>query len=162
MSELRVWILDSLTCTSCNKQGFTFCREPRRRVEGAAEYTQRGATAKMLDMRQGDRSHLPPDVRNWGKTTGGDTGSVIRQAPTLGWSDCGCGVPFAPGVTLDPFAGTGTTLAVADLHGRDAIGIDIDTRNPQLYEQRRAECARNLFDSPMPNAAQLDLFGAPA
>ena len=63
---------------------------------------------------------------------------------------------------LDPFAGTGTTLAVADLHGRDAIGIDIDARNQQLYEQRRAECARNLFDSPMPDANQLDLFGGVA
>ena len=27
------------------------------------------------------------------------------------------------------FSGTGTTLAVADLHGRDAIGIDLDARN---------------------------------
>ena len=59
-------------------------------------------------------------------------------------------------------AGTGTTLAVADLHGRDAIGIDIDARNPLLYEQRRAECARNLFDSPMPDTNQLDLFGGVA
>ena len=81
---------------------------------------------------------------------------------TLGWSDCGCGAPFTPGTVLDPFAGTGTTLAVADLHGRDAIGIDIDARNPLLYEQRRAECARNLFDSPMPDANQLDLFGGVA
>ena len=66
------------------------------------------------------------------------------------------------GYVLDVFAGTGTTLAVADLHGRDAIGIDIDARNQQLYEQRRAECARNLFDSPMPDANQLDLFGGVA
>ncbi len=102
-------------------------------------------------------------VRNWSANGAakGDN-SVTRSAPTLGWTDCGCGAPFTPGTVLDPFAGTGTTLAVADLHGRDAIGIDIDARNPLLYEQRRAECARNLFDSPMPDANQLDLFGGVA
>ena len=45
---------------------------------------------------------------------------------------------------------------------RDFAGPEIDARNPQLYEQRRAECARNLFDSPMPDANQLDLFGGVA
>lgn len=51
---------------------------------------------------------------------------------------------YRPGVVLDPFAGTGTTLAVADLHGRDAIGIDLDVRNRELYPARRDECARKL------------------
>ena len=83
-------------------------------------------------------------------------------APSLLGARPGPSARFRPGVVLDPFAGTGTTLAVADLHGRDAIGIDIDARNQQLYEQRRAECARNLFDSPMPDANQLDLFGGVA
>ncbi len=36
------------------------------------------------------------------------------------------------GTILDPFAGTGTTLAVATGHGRDAIGIDLDPRNAEL------------------------------
>jgi len=87
------------------------------------------------------------------------TSGELRHAlacPSCGSSD------LARGVVLDPFSGTGTTLAVADLHGRDAIGIDIDARNQQLYEQRRAECARNLFDSPMPDTNQLDLFGGVA
>ncbi len=43
-----------------------------------------------------------------------------------GWTDCGCGVPFAPGVVLDPFMGTGTTLDVAHDMGRRAIGVDLD------------------------------------
>jgi DNA modification methylase len=37
---------------------------------------------------------------------------------------------------LDPFAGSGTTLAVAQGHGRDAIGIDLDDRNLELARQR--------------------------
>jgi site-specific DNA-methyltransferase (adenine-specific) len=37
---------------------------------------------------------------------------------------------------LDPFAGSGTTLAVATGHGRDAIGIDLDARNADLARER--------------------------
>ncbi len=43
-----------------------------------------------------------------------------------GWTDCGCGYPFMPGVVLDPFMGTGTTLDVAQRLGRSAIGVDLD------------------------------------
>lgn len=54
---------------------------------------------------------------------------------TVGWSDCGHD-NWRPGVVLDPFAGTGTTLAVATGHGRDAIGIDIDARNAEMALDR--------------------------
>ncbi|MFA5636679.1 MAG: site-specific DNA-methyltransferase [Anaerovoracaceae bacterium] len=40
------------------------------------------------------------------------------------------------GVVLDPFAGTGTTLAVAAGHGYNAIGIDLDGRNVDLAVER--------------------------
>lgn len=46
-----------------------------------------------------------------------------RQA--TGWTDCGCGAAWAPGVVLDPFMGTGTTLRVARAMGRSAIGVDL-------------------------------------
>jgi DNA modification methylase len=54
---------------------------------------------------------------------------------TLGWSDCGHD-DWRPGCVLDPFAGSGTTLAVATGHGRDAIGIDLDERNAELALDR--------------------------
>lgn len=54
---------------------------------------------------------------------------------TLGWTDCGHD-DWRTGVVLDPFAGSGTTLAVATGHGRDAIGIDLDSRNADLARQR--------------------------
>lgn len=54
---------------------------------------------------------------------------------TLGWTDCGHN-DYRRGVVLDPFAGSGTTLAVAQGHGRDAIGIDLDSRNADLARGR--------------------------
>lgn len=53
----------------------------------------------------------------------------------LGWTDCGHD-DWRPGIVLDPFAGSGTTLAVATGHGRDAIGIDLDPRNYDLARER--------------------------
>jgi DNA modification methylase len=51
---------------------------------------------------------------------------TFAKRKSNGWTDCGCGAPFTPGVVLDPFMGTGTTLDVANRMGRSAIGIDLD------------------------------------
>lgn len=51
---------------------------------------------------------------------------TFAKRKSCGWTDCGCGKPFMPGVVLDPFMGTGTTLAVASQMGRSAIGVDLD------------------------------------
>ena len=68
---------------------------------------------------------------------------------TTGWSSCGCphtdgirldgfhaGTGWRPGIVLDPFGGTGTTLVVAHGHGRDSIGVDLDPRNADLAIER--------------------------
>lgn len=54
---------------------------------------------------------------------------------TLGWTDCGHNT-WRNGLVLDPFAGSGTVLAVAVGHGRDAIGVDLDARNADLAQRR--------------------------
>ena len=43
---------------------------------------------------------------------------------------------WRPGIVLDPFGGSGTTLAVATGHGHHAIGIDLDARNVHLARER--------------------------
>ena len=58
---------------------------------------------------------------------------AIRE--TLGWSTCGHDA-WRNGIVLDPFAGSGTTLAVATGLGRDAVGFDLDERNAALAAER--------------------------
>lgn len=50
---------------------------------------------------------------------------TFAKRETVGWTDCGCGAPFRPGIVLDPFMGTGTTLRVAWDMRRSAIGVDL-------------------------------------
>jgi hypothetical protein len=50
---------------------------------------------------------------------------------------CDCGhKAFRKGIVFDPFAGSGTTLMVAEGLGRDSIGCDLDKRNDDLALQR--------------------------
>lgn len=52
---------------------------------------------------------------------------TFAKKKSCGWTKCGCGGVFQPGVVLDPFMGTGTTLDIASRMGRSAIGVDLDT-----------------------------------
>jgi DNA modification methylase len=45
---------------------------------------------------------------------------------TTGWTSCACGAPTIPGMVLDPFMGTGTTLRVARDMNRSAVGVDLE------------------------------------
>lgn len=50
---------------------------------------------------------------------------TFPRRATVGWTACKCRKAFRPGVILDPFIGTGTTLRVAARLNRSAIGIDL-------------------------------------
>jgi len=118
----------------CPLERCTQCGTPRRRITGEAQYVgaKSGKTYEPDRWTSGitdglsAHSHKPPD-------------EGARRLPTadLGWTDCDCTTPdYQPGTVLDPFAGSGTTLAVATGHGRNAIGIDIDERNVDLARDR--------------------------
>lgn len=57
-----------------------------------------------------------------------------RIEQTVGFTDCGCGAGFEPGIVLDPMCGAGTTLIVAKRQGIRFIGLDI---NPDYCEMAR-------------------------
>lgn len=116
----------------CPREVCWTCGQPRRRIVGEVEYVKPDGKAHSF---HGDGWETNESGANRRIITGADNGIMTRQAPTLGWSDCGHD-DFRPGMVLDPFAGTGTTLAVAHGHGRDAIGIDIDSRSAELARDR--------------------------
>lgn len=66
---------------------------------------------------------------------------------TLGWQPtCTCSADVIPCTVLDPFCGSGTTLAVALKFGRRAIGIDLDARNATLVHDRIARMQPMFFE----------------
>jgi DNA modification methylase len=49
---------------------------------------------------------------------------TFAKRETVGWTSCGH-AHHEPGVVLDPFMGTGTTLEVAEAMNRSAVGVDL-------------------------------------
>lgn len=122
----------------CPEKVCTVCGEPSRRIVGEAEYVngRTGAPSTALHLRNG--KHIAGQG-NSVVSDGQADRNAIRQAPTLGWTDCGCstdGSHWRRGVVLDPFGGSGTTAVVASRHGRDCIMIDLDPRNLELMRER--------------------------
>jgi DNA modification methylase len=111
----------------CPDRVCTKCGEPSRRITkttNALGYqVQRAAHRKSPEGAGNGRVGLPRMP------------SITSERVTIGWTTCGHG-SWRPGVVLDPFVGSGTTLAVARELGRSSIGIDIDERNVPLAHER--------------------------
>jgi DNA modification methylase len=93
------------------------------------------------------------DIKGKQDLAASDTNSTpdIRMGPvvsvrTVGWSaacDC-CAAGIVPGTVLDPFAGSGTTLAVAAELGRNAIGCELNPAYVKLAEARIKEVRQRV------------------
>jgi DNA methylase len=115
----------------CPRHVCTTCGTPSRRI------TESDADAQEFNRgRREGRKNLP--LNRPPNESRGDLGAALF-APvartTLGWSDCGHGT-WRPGHVLDPFVGSGTTLAVCTGMARTATGIDLDPRNADLARER--------------------------
>ena len=126
---------------SCPRRVCLTCGQPSRRTvekerPNGKDDHQRRKNANGERQHEG-RMDRAPEI-GWEITT-----------TTTGWTTCGCpgtdglrldgfhdGPGWRPGVVLDPFCGSGTTLAVALGHGRSSIGIDLDSRNAELAAGR--------------------------
>jgi len=51
---------------------------------------------------------------------------TFARRDAIGWKKCDCDAGTVPGVLLDPFMGTGTSLKIAAKLGRSAIGVDLN------------------------------------
>jgi hypothetical protein len=113
----------------CPRQVCRVCGEPRRRISGGTTYI--------------DAKGRPHEPQQWGSGIAGGQGAhslkpdggITAVRLEGGWTDCGHD-DYRPGIVFDPFAGSGTTLMVAEGHGRDSIGIDLDARNADLARER--------------------------
>ncbi len=64
----------------------------------------------------------------------------VTQTETVGWEpSCACNAARIPATVFDPFAGSGTTLAVAVANGRSGIGCELNPDYIALAEQRISE-----------------------
>ena len=92
----------------------------------------------------------PKQCAGSGETTQGNMGTKCcfsRERKTTGWqSTCQCeNNGTARSKVLDPFAGSGTTLMVAEDNGRDSIGIELNPEYCELIKQRMNELQPRLF-----------------
>jgi DNA modification methylase len=72
------------------------------------------------------------------------------ETATTGWrAGCDHEAPVAPCTVLDPFAGAGTTLLVADRLQRDAIGIELNTAYTEMAMERCRDDAPLFVDVPV-------------
>jgi hypothetical protein len=117
----------------CPRQVCVVCGEPSRRLteasyEALEDPVKNNAEHKAIGVRRtGDPHSENAQGMRYGRAT--------KNTTTLGWSDCGHNA-WRPGRVLDPFAGSGTTMAVASGMGRDSVGLDLDPRSADLASER--------------------------
>jgi DNA modification methylase len=61
---------------------------------------------------------------------------TFAKKKTDRWTSCDCDAPTKPGVVLDPFCGSGTTLEAAASLGFSTVGVDLD--QPETVQQSLA------------------------
>lgn len=119
----------------CPERVCVTCGLPSERIT-STEYEPHGERVdESKSIRGGAGGPSDESSQAWKHAQGFEHGRATKIVTTTGWADCGHNT-WRTGVVLDPFAGSGTTLAVAQGHGRDAIGIDLDERNADLARER--------------------------
>lgn len=101
------------------------------------------------------QAYTPPEIANPGNVIrcsvgGGRMGSKLSHDNEAPFPEKLCEFfirSFCPpdGTVLDPFAGSGTTLAVAKRFGRNAIGVDIRESQVKLTNRRLATVQPEMF-----------------
>ena len=80
-----------------------------------------------------ESAHVP----NNAPTKSDSTGWAPTTRATDEWrSTCQCGAGTTPCVVLDPFAGAGTVLLVAQRLGRSSVGVELNETYCQMIRDR--------------------------
>lgn len=115
----------------CPSEVCTKCGKARVKIYNRGFTEHNGATTTPYpEGTTGNRlAHLRQAARDQGQ-------EYQNGAEFKGYSDCGCDAGFAPGVVLDPFAGSGTSQAVAKRLGLKSIGIELNPSYCKLAAKR--------------------------
>lgn len=118
-------------------------------MKGKQEKGEKLHTKPDTEAERREQAYLPPALANPGNVMkfnvgGGVMGSRLCHENEAPYPEDLCEFmirSFCPpgGITLDPFCGSGTTLAVAERHGRRWIGIDVRASQIDLTARRIAE-----------------------
>ena len=74
-------------------------------------------------------------------------GRTDGHSKLLGWQPtCDCNAETKPGVVFDPFVGSGTTVMVANKHGRKGIGMDLSYEYLNVNARERLLYGQYVFD----------------
>jgi hypothetical protein len=79
-------------------------------------------------------------LKGTGNSCGNTVAGVLTR--TSGWKQscqCDAAASSTRSTVLDPFAGSGTTLVVAESLGRDSIGIELNAEYIKIAEERIAD-----------------------
>lgn len=107
-------------------------------------------TITLKKFSEGHFAVYPPDLVErciLAMTPAGGVCSACRRPWQRGdeWRPvCACSKPAAPALILDPFAGAGTTLAVASHHGRHGIGFELNPEFAAMLPARQQSVDRSL------------------
>jgi DNA modification methylase len=82
----------------------------------------------------------PGKYKNTAKDLRRLDGTILQAPETLGWKpSCECGTAVIPCQVLDPFAGSGTTLAVAKQLGLIYLGIELNEQECRSQIEKRLD-----------------------
>jgi len=135
----------------CPPKVCTKCGEPAKRI---VEHR----TIERYELPEGDPRYRPARYERKYKKNNAQRYSEHRL---LGWTDCGCGAKWRPGIVLDPFLGSGTTAVVAVLLQRDCVGIEINPDYVKMATRRIQERVGLLADIKVEETNDAGVFAAP-
>ena len=121
-------LVEPMILSGCPKEVCSKCGQGRRKVyETTYEFLRKS------NIRDQPKQKARPDPF-------GFIGAVANaQHHFKGYTDCGCGEKFRPGLVMDPFMGSGTVGKVAAQNGHNWLGIELKQEYIEMAKRRIAE-----------------------
>lgn len=151
-------LVEPMILAGCPKEVCVACGKPRERiVEKNRRATRPGKNTKVNKDGIGDEiapARLDPNIIG-----NRDPERHVTDTQTVGWSDCGCGRGFRPGIVFDPFSGSGTVGYVAAKLKRAYILTELNPEYVQNIAHVRLQEAELGLPVKEARAGQGALFG---